>query len=221
MALAGVAGDRGDERGRVARRERGDDRRVLLADQVEIGDAAAARAPGDARLVVERVEGAPQLGVARRVEQRLVEALVVVHERRELAVALLAVVARADVRVDLAQAGEVVVARALARAHRAGALDHLARLEEVAQLGERERRQREVADVDAERDELLAGEPRERLAHRRRADAEARRDRLDHDALPGPELVVDDLGLEQLVDVLGQAGCARRRACACARGSRR
>ena len=75
-------------------RQGGDDRRVLLADQLEVGDAAAARAAGDARLVVERVERAAQLGVASGVEQRLVEALVVVHEGRELAVALLAVVAR-------------------------------------------------------------------------------------------------------------------------------
>ena len=61
---------------------------------------------------------------------------------------------------------EVVVGRALAGAHGAGALDHLARLEEVAQLGQRERRQRGVADVGAEGDELLAGQARQRLAHR-------------------------------------------------------
>ena len=105
------------------------------------------RTTRDARLVVERVERAPQLGVAGGVEQGLVEALVVVHERGELAVALLAVVPRADVRVDLPQPLEVGVVRALAGVHGAGALDHLARLEEVAELGERERRQRRVADV--------------------------------------------------------------------------
>ena len=157
----------------VARGERGDDRGVLLADQVEVGNAAPARAPGDARLVVEGVERAPQLGVARGVQQRLVEALVVVHERDELAVALLAVLARADLRVDLAQTCEIVVGRALAGADGAGALDHLARLEEVVQLGQRQRRQRRSTRRRHGGDELLSGQARQRLAHGRRAHAQA------------------------------------------------
>ena len=75
-----MAGDSCDEARRVALGECGDDRCVLLADQVEVGNAAPARAPGDSRLVVEGVERPPQLGVARGVQQRLVESLVVVHE---------------------------------------------------------------------------------------------------------------------------------------------
>ena len=103
------------------------------------------------------------------------------------------------------------VGRALAGANGARALDHLARLEEIAQLDHRERRERRVADVGAEGDELLARQAGERLAHGGGADAEAQGDRLDHDPVAGRELVVDDLGLEQQVDVLGQAGTGRLR----------
>ena len=95
---------RGDEARGVARREGLDDRRVLGADQVEVRDAAALRPASDARLVVERIERSAEGGVARAIEQRLVEALVVVDERHEIAVVILAVVAGPDARVDLAQA---------------------------------------------------------------------------------------------------------------------
>ena len=205
MALPCVAPDGRDQGIGVTRGEGLDDRGVLVADETQIGHAAPAGAPGDARLVVERIERPPELGIARSVDQRLVEELVVVDERDELAVAILAVVARPDARVDLAQTRQVCLGRALAGAHGAGALDHLARLEEVAQLRDRERRQRRVAHEGAEADQLLTGQARQRLAHRSRADAQADGDRLDHDALARRELVVDDLRLEQQVDVLGEA----------------
>ena len=114
-------------------------------------------------------------------------------------------------RLQRLELGRVVGARA--QAHHARQLEHDAQVVELLELVEVDRHD-VPADLGLDVEEALVAQAKQRLAHRRAADAQALAELGLGEAVAGDELEVVDLRLQRGVDLLGEvAGAAawRRR----------
>ena len=166
----------------------GDEFRRIVAFQ--IGDADAHQAIGLSDQVAQRGRHA---AVAGCMGERRVEGAVIGDE----------VFVVAGEAAEFIQRLQGVVARALDRLHHAGRLQRKAESQQVARIGQRDRID-PVALARLHRDEMLAFEPQQRLAHRLAAHGIALGQILFAHIIAWREVTCQDIRPEAFVDIIAQ-----------------